>query len=161
MGVETLRRPDEVALRCDLASGRFLIGIASKRWRLEWIRFPHVLIAVQAADGADYGLRFECSNYPRTAVTAQLWDIEADTPLDPRLWPQGTSRIPLAFNPGWKNGTCLYLPCDRLSFEGHDVWRTQHPALLWDPAKGISKYLGIVHQLLNSGEYGGRRAVAA
>lgn len=161
MAVEPLRRPDEVELRRDLASGRFLIGVASKRWQLHWVRFPLVLIGVFAADCDEYYLRFECQDYPRTPVTAQLWDIAKDQPLDPGLWPQGTSRIPLAFNPNWKGGGCLYLPCDRQSIEGHDRWRTQHPALLWEPTKGISKYLGIVHQLLNSGEYGGRRVVAA
>lgn len=161
MSVDPLRRPDEVALTRDLASGRFLIGVASQRWQLYWVRFPYALIAVRAADGIEYAFRFECSDYPRTPVTAQLWDIESDQPLSANLWPHGTTRIPLAFNPGWKNGCCVYLPCDRQSIEGHDMWRTQHPALLWEPAKGISKYLGILHQLLNSGEYGGRRAVAA
>lgn len=161
MEAQPLRRPDEVALTRDLVSGRFLIGVASQRWRLHWVRFPHTLISVKAADGTDYAFRFECSGYPRTPVTAQLWDAASDRPLEARLWPQGSSRIPLAFNPGWKNGSCVYLPCDRQSIEGHDMWRSQHPALLWEPAKGISKYLGILHQLLNSGEYGGRHAAAA
>ena len=69
-----------------------------------------------------------------------------------------SARVALAFNPGWKGGVCLYLPCDRLSIEGHDQWRSQHPALLWDPEKGLCKYLIIIHELLNSGDYGGRRA---
>jgi hypothetical protein len=161
MAVEVLRRPDEVALTRDLKSGRFLIGVASGRWRLVWVQFPHVLITVRASDGVDYGLRFECSDYPRSPITAQLWDVGANRPLEFRRWPRGNTRIPLAFNPTWKSGTCLYIPCDRLSIEGHDMWRVQHPALLWEPAKGISKYLGIVHQLLNSGEYGAHHAAAA
>lgn len=156
MDAAVLQRPDEVALRRDFESGRFLLGVASGRWRLLWVRFPYALIAVRAADGEEFALRFECANYPATPPTAGLWDADRDQPLDPRHWPKGSSRIPLAFNPGWKGGTCLYLPCDRQSIEGHDAWRTQHPALLWEPYKGISKYLGIVHQLLNSGEYGGR-----
>jgi hypothetical protein len=73
-------------------------------------------------------------------------------------WPRGQSRIPLAFNPDWKAGSCLYLPCDRHSIEGHDGWHSQHPALLWEPAKGICKYLGIVHQLLNTNDHGRRLA---
>lgn len=161
MVVEPLRRPDEVALRRDLAAGRFVIGVTTGRWRLVWLRFPYVLIAIRAPDGVEYGLRFECQDYPRTAVTAQPWNIAGDHPLERPLWPTGRSRIPLAFNPDWKAGTCVYLPCDRLSMEGHDLWRNQHPALLWEPARGICKYLGIVHQLLNSSDYGGRLAVAA
>ena len=148
----------EAALRRDLAAGRFISGEAAERWRLIRISWPHVLITVRALDGIDYGLRFECTNYPQQAVTAQPWDVGADAPLGHALWPTGVSRIPLAFNPGWKAGTCLYIPCDRHSIEGHEAWVHAHPALLWEPAKGICKYLGVVHQLLNSGDYGGRRA---
>jgi hypothetical protein len=161
MSGEPASRPDEAALRRDLGSGRFMIGMANGRWKLIAHCFPHVVIAVRASDGIEYCFRFECSDYPRTAATAQPWDAERDQPLEPRLWPTGRSRTPLAFNPGWKAGTCLYLPCDRLSIEGHDGWRQQHPALLWEPAKGICKYLGIIHQMLNSSDYGGRIAAAA
>lgn len=158
---EPIRQPDEVSLRRDLAAGRFLIGTATGRWRLHGVSWPHAIISVRAADGAEYGLRFECTGYPRIAVTAQPWDVEKNAPLATSLWPKGVSRIPLAFNPGWKEGRCIYLPCDRLSMEGHDNWRHQHPALLWDPTLGISKYLSIVHQMLNSSDYGGRLAAAA
>jgi hypothetical protein len=161
MTVDAGHRPDEAALRRDLASGRFLIGAATRRWRLVSVRFPHAMIAVRAMDGSEIALRFECSGYPRVAVTAQPWDVETDRPLARDQWPRGQSRIPLAFNPEWKGGTCLYLPCDRQSIEGHDGWRSQHPALLWEPQKGICKYLGIVHQLLNTSDYGGRLAAAA
>jgi hypothetical protein len=157
MDVDLLMRPDEKALRRDLAAGRFLAGEASGRWRLVAVRWPHAVIAVRASDGEEYGLRFECTDYPATAATAQPWDHDADCPLPHPRWPRGVSKIPLAFNPGWKEGRCLYLPCDRLSIEGHDNWRSEHPSMLWDPARGICKYLGIVHQLLNAGEYGGRR----
>jgi len=91
-------------------------------------------------------------------VTAQPWDLEANAPLKVDRWPKGQGRVALAFNVGWKNGTCLYLPCDRLSIEGHDNWRHDHPALLWDRDKGICKYLGIIHELLNSNDYGPGRA---
>lgn len=149
---------DETALRRDLAAGRFISGQAMGRWTLMSIGWPYAFISVRAADGIDYGLRFECAGYPHVPVTAQPWDIVANQPLAVALWPTGASRVPLAFNPGWKSGCCLYIPCDRQSIEGHDGWRNDHPALLWDPTKGICKYLGIVHQLLNSGDYGGRRA---
>lgn len=158
MASEAITSPAELALRRDLAAGRFVSGVAAGRWRLERLGFPHALIGVRAADGTEYGLRFECTNYPRLAVTAQPWNFTTDAPLERALWPAGTARIPLAFNPDWKGGCCLYLPCDRQSIEGHDAWLTQHPALVWEPDKGICKYLGILHQLLNSGDYLGRRA---
>ena len=101
--------------------------------------------------------RFHCADYPHTAASAQPWDIENDSGLPAEKWPTGRDRVSLAFNPGWKGGTCLYLPCDRQSIEGHENWRNDHPALLWDPKKGICKYLGIIHEMLNSNDYGGRR----
>jgi hypothetical protein len=149
--------PDERVLRLHLESGRFRSGVAVGRWRLVSIDWPYVTIAVTARDGIEYGFRFHCADYPRTAVTAQPWDIERNTPLPGEKWPTGRSRVPLAFNPNWKGGTCLYLPCDRQSIEGHDKWRHEHPALLWDPDKGLCKYLLIIHELLNSSDYGGRR----
>jgi hypothetical protein len=148
----------ELALRRDLAAGRFVSGACAGRWALLDIAFPYAMITVRASDGIDYGFRFECRDYPRLAVTAQPWDMERRAPLDVALWPAGESRIPLAFNPGWKGGTCLYLPCDRQAIEGHDQWMHTHPALLWEPPRGICKYLGIIHELLNSPDYRGRRA---
>jgi hypothetical protein len=51
----------------------------------------------------------------------------------------------------------LYLPCDRLSIEGHDAWRTQYPAMNWISTSDITLYLGIVYELLNSSDYTGPR----
>ena len=155
---EGLLLPDEQILRLHLGSGRFRSGTATGWWRLVSLNWPHAVIGIKAGDGVEYGFRFHCADYPRTAVTAQPWDIEKDTPLAHNQWPTGGPRISGAFNPGWKSGTCLYLPCDRESIEGHESWRHEHPALLWDPKKGICKYLGIVHELLNSSDYGGRHA---
>ena len=156
--LENLIAPDERALRLHLESGRFRSGEVAGWWRFVSLSFPYAILAVRARDGIDYGLRFHCSDYPRTAVTAQPWDNERNEPLAPLQWPRGKTRVALAFNPDWKNGSCVYLPCDRLSIEGHDPWRNEHPSLLWDPEKGLCKYLGILHELLNSSDYGGRRA---
>jgi hypothetical protein len=150
--------PDEAVFNAHVAGGRFRSGVAAGRWRLVSVAWPYAVLAVRAADGIDYGLRFECANYPRVPVTGGLWDLETNSPLPVSKWPAGRERIPLAFNPGWKNGTCLYLPCDRQSIEGHEAWYQQHPSLVWNPALGIVHYLRIVYDLLNSGDYGGRRA---
>lgn len=152
---------DEQVFRSDIAAGPFQSGLDRGRWRLLSIKWPHALIAVQAADTAggppDYALRFECINYPQSPPTAQPWDAERDVPLAPERWPSGAKRLSLAFNPGWRGGQCLYLPCDRLSIEGHDPWRTQHPSMIWSPASDITHYLRIVHDLLNSSDYTGPR----
>ncbi len=152
---------DEQVFRAHLEAGSFQSGFDRGRWRLLSISWPHSVIAVQAAerDGGppEYALRFEGTNYPQSPPTAQPWDADGDVPLPPERWPGGKTRVPLAFNPGWRGGQCLYLPCDRLSIEGHDPWRTQHPSMIWTPASDITLYLRIVHDLLNSSDYSGPR----
>lgn len=155
--VEELRPPDEQMLRLHLESGRFRSGVARGWWRLVTLDWPHVNIGITARDKVEYGFRFHCVDYPQTAATGRPWDLAADGPLPPARWPGGRGRVALAFRPDWKNGTCLYLPCDRYSIEGHGNWRHEHPALLWEPTKGLCKYLRIIRELLNSSDYGGQR----
>ena len=150
--------PDEAVFRVHLAGGSFRSGAAAGRWQLVSVSWPYAVFGVRAADSVEYGLRFECGDYPRTPATARPWDIELDVPLTFDKWPTGRERVPLAFNPGWKNGSCLYLPCDRQSIEGHASWYQQHPSLVWDPSLGVVHYLRVVHDLLNSGDYGGPSA---
>lgn len=149
---------EERVLETHLVGGRFRSGEAAKRWRHIATTWPHAVFTVTARDGLEFGLRFELSGYPRSPATAQPWDVACNTPLDPGAWPTGQARVPLAFNPGWQGGACLYLPCDRLSIEGHPNWLHEHPSLVWNRALGVVHYLRIVHDLLNSGDYGGRRA---
>lgn len=145
-----------------MVAGPFLSGVDRGRWRLVTIDWPHAIIAVTAAErpGApsQYAFRFECTGYPQTAPTAQPWSEENNAPLAPDRWPGGQSRVPLAFNPGWKSGQCLYLPCDRLAIEGHDPWRMQHPSLIWSPQRHMTQYLQVIHELLNSSDYSGLRS---
>ena len=67
--------------------------------------------------------------------------------------PSGGECMRLAFRPEWKNGHALYLPCDRESLVGHDAWLSQYPQLIWKPAKGISHYLEVVHDLLQGHDH--------
>ncbi len=153
--------PDERVFRAHIEAGPFQSGVDRGRWRLLSIAWPYAFITINAAVRehalGEYAFRFECSNYPQTAPTAQLWDVERGMPLELQYWPAGRVRVPLAFNPDWKNGQCLYLPCDRLSIEGHEPWRDQHPAMIWLPTSNITLYLGVVHELLNSNDYTGAR----
>lgn len=152
---------DERVFRAHLAAGPFQSGVDRGRWRLLALAWPYAVIAIRAAERpggpAEYALRFECTNYPQTPPTAQPWDAERGVPLEHARWPGGRSRIPLAFNPTWKGGQCLYLPCDRLAIEGHDGWRSQHPSMIWSPAGDITQYLRIVYDLLTSSDYTGPR----
>jgi hypothetical protein len=154
-------QPDEQVFRSHIKAGPFQSGVDRGRWRLLSIEWPYALIAMRAAarESApdEYAFRFECSNYPQTGPTAQLWNVERGQPLEQRCWPTGRGRVQHAFNPAWNSGQCLYLPCDRLAIVGHDVWRNQHPTMIWSSASNITLYLRIVHDLLHSSEYTGTR----
>ncbi|TWO71521.1 hypothetical protein FN976_11445 [Caenimonas sedimenti] len=145
--------PDERSLRADLASARFLAGEDRGRWALRDLRWPHLFADVAAPDGRRFTLRLDCAGFPAGAPTGTFWDLAADCRLPFPRWPTGGERISLAFKPGWKDGAALYIPCDRESIAGHDQWPAQYPQLIWNPAKGISHYLGVVHDLLHSRDY--------
>lgn len=154
--------PDERAFLAHLEMGPFQSGVDRGRWRLISIDWPLAIIAVSAAprpDGpAEYAFRFECSDYPRSAPSAQPWDPERNAPLPAQRWPTGRGRVPAAFRTDWHEGQYLYLPCDRLSIVGHESWRNDHPSMIWSPSGDITQYLGIIHELLNSSDYTGPRS---
>jgi hypothetical protein len=155
----TVIRPDEALLDCDLASAAFRCGVLEGRWKLLHRAWPHVVIAVSAASRPnapeEYAFRFECAGYRRAPVTACPWDPKTGALLAFPRWPTGRSLVPSIFRPAWKNGSCLYLPCDRLSIEGHGNWAATHPARLWDPERGIICYLEQLYDLLHSQDYTG------
>jgi len=151
----------ETVLRAHLDAGPFQSGADRGRWRLVGLSWPHVVIAVSAAErpGApsEYAFRFECIGYPKMAPTAQPWSEADNVSLPHDRWPTGRHRVPAAFNPNWKSGQALYLPCDRLAIAGHDPWLTQHPSLIWSPQRDITQYLQVIYELLNSSDYSGLR----
>lgn len=152
----------ETILRAHLEAGPFQSGVDRGRWRLVASEWPLAIIAVSAAERpggpSEYAFRFECTGYPQTPPTAQPWSEANNAPLAPDRWPGGRSRVPLAFNPRWKSGQSLYLPCDRLAIEGHDLWKTKHPSLIWSPQRDITHYLQVIYELLNSSDYSGPRS---
>src|ERR1700680_2710766 len=123
--------PDERSLRADVAAGPFQLGVGQGRWRLGAIEWPLTFFAVSAAErsGApkEWWFRFDCSGYPQQPPTARPWDMDAKQPLPGPRWPGGRSRVPAVFRPDWKDGTCLYLPCDRIAAAGHENWRHDTP----------------------------------
>lgn len=152
---------DERVFRAHVQAGPFQSGVERGHWRLLSIDWPYVTIAVRAAhrEGApdEYALRFQLTGYPQNAPTAQPWDADHGVPLPPARWPNGRSRMTHVFRPDWQGGGALYLPCDRVSIQGHDAWRTQHPHLIWRPTGDITQYLEVVHELLTSSDYSGPR----
>lgn len=152
-------QPDRLLLDMDLAAASFRCGEIEGRWRHIATQWPYVIIAISApprpSGPTEFGFRFECTGYRQRPVTAQPWDIATDTPLPRANWPTGTAIVPSVFRFDWKHGHCLYLPCDRLSIEGHDQWRTQHPSRLWQPSRGIICYLEQLYDLFHESDYSG------
>ena len=145
--------PDEQSLHADLASARFLSGEDRNRWQLKKLDWPYLYVNVTARDGREFTLRLNCNGFPTTPPTGTFCDLSTNSRLTFDRWPQGGERIQLAFKPGWKNGDALYIPCDRESVVGHDGWASQYPQLIWKPTKGISHYLEVVYELLQSRDY--------
>jgi hypothetical protein len=146
--------PDERAFRADVSKAAFRLGELQGRWRLVGVTWPFALIGVFAKDGLEYTFRFNCAGYPQAPPTGGLWDVERNQTLAFAKWPRSSGgRVGSVFRPDWKNGTALYLPCDRESMAGHDNWRTEMPSKIWRPADGIVHYLELVHELLHCRDY--------
>jgi hypothetical protein len=157
--VRSIKPPDQLLLEQDLVAAEFRCGEIEGRWRHISTLWPYVVIAVSAASvpngPTEYAFRFDCTGYRESAATAQPWNVDANSPLLPRDWPTGRSIVPSVFRPQWKEGTCLYLPCDRMAFQGHADWVHQHPGRLWNSSRGIICYLEQIYELLNSNDYTG------
>lgn len=154
--------PDERALQADLAKPAFRLGEVDGRWRLQSVLWPHVLVGVIAKDGLEFMLRLNCAGYPQVPPTGGPWDLQKSAVLNAAFWPRSSGgRVGAVFNPNWKDGTALYLPCDRESLAGHDNWRTEMPSKIWRPGDGIVQYLELVHELLNCRDYSAPARAAA
>ena len=154
MTTTPLGAPDERAFRADAAKAALRLAAAEGRFQVDSIAWPVMIATIRAADDTCYALRFDCAGYPASPPTARLWDIARGAPLAHAAWPRSKGgRVQAVFRPDWKGGTALYLPCDRVSIEGHDNWHRETPTMIWNPAKGIIQYLEIVYELLNCSDY--------
>jgi|SRR5215469_14302054 len=142
---------NEEALEKHLASGRFQAGVIRGRWKLIDKAWPLVYVGITARDGSQVTLRVNCSDYPHQPPSAMPWDSTANGPLPENRWPKG-GRVSQVFNPGWKGGTALYIPCDRQSIEGHPNWNSEYPWMIWNPARGLVQYIEAVFETLQSNE---------
>ncbi len=153
--------PDRVLLEQDLAAPESRCGEVEGRWRRVSLNWPYLILAVSAPERpgspSEFDFRFECTGYREKPATAQPWDLQTNSPLPAARWPTGPAIVASVFRPDWKQGQCLYLPCDRMSIEGHENWRNQHPSRLWQPARGILCYVEQIYELLNESDYSGIR----
>lgn len=146
--------PDQRAFNVDVAKAAFRLGQVEGRWSLISVAWPSALFGVVAKDGREYVLRLNCAGYPKTAPTGGPWDMTTNEILSFDLWPQGQGgRVSAVFRTDWKNGSALYLPCDRESLAGHEHWHNEMPSKIWRPDDGIIQYLELVHELLQSRDY--------
>lgn len=160
--------PDERAFRDHVARGRFQAGADRGDWSMAQDGWPNPVIAVSASVGAGspeaFSFRFDLNGYPAQAPTSEPWELDAGCALEHDLWPTGSGRVTRVFNPSWMPATnvhALYHPMDRLALVGHDNWRTEDPASIWDPTRmDIVDYLKVIHDLLQSPEYSGIRRPA-
>lgn len=144
-------RDGKTELEAHLRSGRFLAGAAKGRWRLVDFQWPIALIEVVARDGRRFTLRFDCNGYPDQPPTGTLWDVVMQQQLPADRWPRG-GRVSQVFNPGWKGGSALYIPCDRQAIEGHSAWYSEYSWLIWKPERGLLQYIEAVFEMLRSHE---------
>ena len=99
--------PDERAFRADIGKPAFRLAQAEGRWRLIGITWPHVLIAVTAADGRAYVLRFNCAGYPQEPPTGGPWDPDKNTVLPAARWPRSKGG-----RTTWENVVTACSPCN-------------------------------------------------
>ena len=158
----TLVSLEQRLLEQDLAAATYRSGEIAGKWQHLSTSWPYVFISVaaEARPGApdSYSFRFDCTGYRQTPPTARPWDASSNRPLAFPKWPAGRSLIPAVFRPDWKEGTCLYIPCDRLSIDGHGDWINKYPNRIWQPKRGIVCYLEQLHDLLNQSDYSGLRS---
>ena len=154
------KRPDQEMFESQLLLASFQAGLDRRKWmNVNQERWPNWVVEIKAADRTNapqvFAFKFNLENYPEQAPTAQLWDVKRSKRLDVNLWPKGNARFCAVFNPQWREGEALYLPCDRLAIQGHDNWKGEHPELIWNPQKKITFYLDIIYDYLNSSCYSG------
>jgi hypothetical protein len=107
-------QPARLLLEADLPVPAFRCGQIEGTWRYIETRWPHVIIAVSAAEHpnapTECDFRFDCAGYCEAAPTAQPWDIGKSAPLAAAQGPTGRIIAPSVFRPEWKGGLRLYVP---------------------------------------------------
>jgi hypothetical protein len=143
--------PAEQAVRADLTSARFRVGVKRGHWRQVSYTFPVLLVAVAAIEpdgsSSEYSFRFELTGFPGTAPEVRIWDRTTNALLLTNKRPTGSNRVVEAFK-SWGNET-VYRPWDRHG-GAHNNWATTHPGLAWNPKRDLTFILEDLHGLLTS-----------
>jgi hypothetical protein len=143
--------PCEEHVLADLEDGTFKAGIEAGRWRLERSEFPYLFFVISSTepDGSagEYGFRAELSGFPGQAPEVQIWDIEADIPLNKDNRPKGGPRLVKSFQK-WGDDT-VYRPWDRRTGP-HSGNARNLPHLAWHSERRLTFIFEDLHGILNS-----------
>jgi len=143
--------PARKAVAVDLASARFLAGVARGQWKKVFCELPVLIVAVAAIEpdgkSSQYFFRLELTGYPGIAPEVKIWDPATDAPLAADKRPKGSNRVAKAFQ-AW-DGATVYRPWDRLS-SLHNNFARDYPGLAWHPKRDLIFVLEDLHGLLTS-----------
>ena len=115
------------------------------------VNWPYSFVEVFDRQGHPTCIRFDCTGYPVRPPQGAPWDYASQQLLPTHLWPRG-GRVSQVFNPAWQGGAALYIPCDRVSIEGHSNWHSELPHLIWNASRGLMQYIEALHEVLQSHE---------
>lgn len=155
---------EEKLFRSHLQSIDFLLGLKKGAWgytsdEVDWPEWPVFFFWIAAAprenSPSKYVMRFELSGYNPSAPLGIFWDQEGKKILPISKWPKVTGVHEQAFRRDINHGTALYAPWDRCGLNHHPEWREKHRGFSWEHGDEISKYLRIMHSILNSESYHG------
>jgi hypothetical protein len=146
---------DEITVRAHLASGRFLAGVAAKRWRLIDLSWPVAIFAVTAAERpaspSEWVFHFDLAGYPQLAPTIMLWDSALALRVALVVHPLA-ERVQEVIRPGLDYLYCAY---DRKGLAGHPEWAAQYPRSSWNPTRDVTFVLEKLGDLLTASDYVG------
>jgi hypothetical protein len=152
---EHIAGSDEIAVRAHLASGRFLAGVAAKRWRLIDLSWPIAIIAIRAATRAnspdEWTFRFDLTGYKQLTPTAKLWDVTVGQRPADQNYPKG-ERVQEVIRPGLEY---LYSAYDRQALAGHPEWLTTYARSAWNATRDLTFVLDKLSDLLTGDDYVG------
>jgi len=162
-----MESPAAMRLCTDLASARFLAGVADGVWKRiegDTIVWPFAVfwVAAEARDKSPtgYHFKFDFTGYPLVPPTGTFWDPQSDGELAHGKRARGTGRVEKIFRVDWPDpnpGSALYYPYDRRGSGDHESWKREMPYWVWDEKHTIVDVLSVIHELLNSDEYKGVR----
>jgi hypothetical protein len=158
--------PDQRLFEADLLAADFRNGVVKGLWAPAeadalpadpaWPKAYFWMAAAPRASAPDrYYVALNLAGYRSVPPTGRFWDPVKKQPLDLGKWPKGKpdTRFAKVFRTDWEQGRAFYHPYERLAAQGHPLWPTEQPHLIWTNSHTIVDYLEEFQTLLTSGDY--------